>query len=160
MQHVKCLRRPALVRVLESVLALSIRLISWRLHTLFILSRVFIPYTKSSKTIYIYIRGSYLALPRKNIYIYIYTKVVQKSSKLSLERIHTHTHTHTYIYITFFLVIYIYNQKWCNGYRRRKWTDYISHSTNTLVKGMNPIILPPARLNSRADSVLQPWWGN
>ena len=44
---------------------------------------------------------------------------------------------------------------WCNGYRRRKWTrrhefkildetDYISRSTNTLGKGMNPIILPPA----------------
>ena len=24
------------------------------------------------------------------------------------------------------------------------WTDCISHSTNTLGKGMNPIILPPA----------------
>ena len=42
---------------------------------------------------------------------------------------------------------------WCNGYRRRmwtrrhefkSWTDCISHSTNTLGKGMNPIILPPA----------------
>ena len=44
---------------------------------------------------------------------------------------------------------------WCNGYRRRKMetatrvqildeTDCISHSTNTLGKGMNPIILPPA----------------
>ena len=44
---------------------------------------------------------------------------------------------------------------WCNCYRRRKWTtatrvqildltDCISHSTNTLGKGMNPIILPPA----------------
>ena len=43
---------------------------------------------------------------------------------------------------------------WCNGYRCRKWTrrhefksrmsDCISHSTNTLGKGMNPIILPPA----------------
>ena len=44
---------------------------------------------------------------------------------------------------------------WCNGYRRKKWirrhefkildeTDCISHSTNTLGKGMNPIILPPA----------------
>ena len=42
---------------------------------------------------------------------------------------------------------------WCNGYRRRKWTrrlefmdenDCISHSTNTLGNGMNPIILPPA----------------
>ena len=45
---------------------------------------------------------------------------------------------------------------WCNGYRRRNWTrrhefkswtDCISHSTNILGKGMNPIILP----NSRAD---------
>ena len=41
---------------------------------------------------------------------------------------------------------------WCNGYRRRNWTrrhefkswtDCISHSTSTLGKGMNPIILPP-----------------
>ena len=41
----------------------------------------------------------------------------------------------------------------CNGYRRRNWTrrhefkswtDCISHSTNTLGKGMNPNILPPA----------------
>ena len=29
--------------------------------------------------------------------------------------------------------------------------DCISHSTNTLGKGMNPIILPPAMGNSRAD---------
>ena len=44
---------------------------------------------------------------------------------------------------------------WCNGYHHRKWTratrvqnldetDCISHSPNTLGKGMNPIILPPA----------------
>ena len=42
---------------------------------------------------------------------------------------------------------------WCSCYRRRKWTrrhefnswtDCISHSTNTLGKGMNPIILSPA----------------
>ena len=44
---------------------------------------------------------------------------------------------------------------WCNGYRRRKWTRRhefkswtrliaFSHSTNTLGKGMNPIILPLA----------------
>ena len=26
----------------------------------------------------------------------------------------------------------------------KSWTDCISHSTNTLGKGMNPIILPPA----------------
>ena len=49
---------------------------------------------------------------------------------------------------------------WCNGYRRRMWTrrhydtttrvqildepDYISHNTNSLGKGMNPNIRPPA----------------
>ena len=42
---------------------------------------------------------------------------------------------------------------WGNGYRRRNWTrrhkfiswtDCTSHSTNTLGKDMNPIILPPA----------------
>ena len=42
---------------------------------------------------------------------------------------------------------------WSNGHRRRNWTrrhelkswtDCISHSTKTLGKGMNPIILPPA----------------
>ena len=61
---------------------------------------------------------------------------------------HTHTHTHTHIYI--------YGRcQWCNGYRRKKMDtttrvqildeiDCISHSTNTLGKGMNPIILPPA----------------
>ena len=49
---------------------------------------------------------------------------------------------------------YLWRCLWCNGYRRRKWTrrhefkswtktDCISHSTNTLGKGMNPIILPP-----------------
>ena len=43
----------------------------------------------------------------------------------------------------------------CNGYRRKKMntatlvqildeTDCISHCANTLRKGMNPIILPPA----------------
>ena len=47
----------------------------------------------------------------------------------------------------------VYKCPWCNGYRRRNWTrrhefkswtDCISHSTNTLGKGVNPIILPPA----------------
>ena len=30
-------------------------------------------------------------------------------------------------------------------------TDCTSHSTNTLGKGMNPIIFPPAMGNSKAD---------
>ena len=51
--------------------------------------------------------------------------------------------------------LFFWRCPWCNGYRRRKWTrrhefkyldeaDCILHSTNTLGKGMNPIILPPA----------------
>ena len=31
-----------------------------------------------------------------------------------------------------------------HGDTDKSWTDCISHSTNTLGKGMNPIILPPA----------------
>ena len=54
-------------------------------------------------------------------------------------------------------IIYISIRRypWCNGYRRRKWTRRhefksgtrmiaFSHSTNTLGKGMNPIIVLPA----------------
>ena len=59
-----------------------------------------------------------------------------------------------YIYMRIYIYIYIYTcvcgrYPWCNGYRRRKRvqildkTDSISHCTNTLGKGMNPIILPP-----------------
>ena len=51
--------------------------------------------------------------------------------------------------------IVLWGCPWCNGYRRRKWTrwhefkildetDCISQCSNTLGKGMNPIILPPA----------------
>ena len=49
--------------------------------------------------------------------------------------------------------ISVYNEcPWCNCYSRRKWTrvqtldetDCILHCTNTLGKGMNLIILPPA----------------
>ena len=54
---------------------------------------------------------------------------------------------------TYLYIIIIWRCPWCNGNRRRKWTrrhefkdktDCISHSTNILGKGMNPIILPPA----------------
>ena len=65
--------------------------------------------------------------------------------------------------ITKFKIVYLISQNliwkcsWCNGYRRRKWTRRhkfqswtrqiaFSHSTNTLGKGMNPIILPPVNL--------------
>ena len=48
---------------------------------------------------------------------------------------HTHTHTHTYIYIYIYIATQI---------QILDETDCIPHSTNTLGKGMNPIILPPA----------------
>ena len=53
-------------------------------------------------------------------------------------------------------IFYLFGRwPWGIGYRRRKWdtatrvqilneTDGISHSTNTIGKGTNPIILPPA----------------
>ena len=46
---------------------------------------------------------------------------------------------HTYIYI----YIYIYNVYVILHKHNINETDCISHSTNTLGKGMNPIILPP-----------------
>ena len=79
----------------------------------------------------------------------------------------------------FFVIIYIYREREkekergaCgvmvivvgNGHNDRVQildeADCISHSTNTLGKGMNLIILPPAMGNGRTDWVLQPWWGN
>ena len=60
---------------------------------------------------------------------------------------------HVCMYVYIYIYIYTLWCPWCNGYRRRNWTrrhefkswtDCISHSTNTLGKGMNPIILPPA----------------
>ena len=35
-------------------------------------------------------------------------------------------------------------RKWIRRHEFKSWTDCILHSTNTLGKGMNPIILPPA----------------
>ena len=72
----------------------------------------------------------------------------KSSSKDILEfNIYTKSYCHQKIKV-------IIRTSWCNGYRRRKWTrrhesksrtrHYISHSTNILGKGMNPIILPPA----------------
>ena len=64
------------------------------------------------------------------IYIYIYSKVWNEIKQYKKKRC-----------------------AWCNDYHRRNWTqqhefkswtDCISHGTNTLGKGMNPIILPPA----------------
>ena len=61
----------------------------------------------------------------------------------------THTHTHTRAYIErvreeeggargVMVIVVVTRVQILDE------TDYISHSTNTLGKGMNPIILPPA----------------
>ena len=53
------------------------------------------------------------------------------------------------------IIYFLRRCPWCNDYRCRKWTQRhefkswmrliaFPHSTNTLGKGMNPIILPPA----------------
>ena len=49
--------------------------------------------------------------------------------KLFIYKSHTHAHTHTHTHIYIYIYIYIYG---------------ISQSTNTIRKGMNPIILPRA----------------
>ena len=41
-------------------------------------------------------------------------------------------------------LIYIYKEVLATQVQFLDETDYISHGTNTLGKGMNPIILPPA----------------
>ena len=41
-------------------------------------------------------------------------------------------------------VMVIVARNWTRRHEFKSWTDCISHSTNTLGKGMNPIILAPA----------------
>ena len=71
--------------------------------------------------------------------------VLRKGRERKLRR--THTRIHKCITTSI--------HPWCHGYRRRIWTratrvqildltDCISHSPNTLGKGINPIILPAA----------------
>ena len=48
------------------------------------------------------------------------------------------------MYVSIYLSIYSYVCMYLSIYQILDLTDCISHSTNTLGKGMNPIILPPA----------------
>ena len=53
---------------------------------------------------------------------------------------HKHKHTHTHLYIYIYIYIYI-----CTTLVQIvDEVGYISHCTNNIGKGMNPIILPPA----------------
>ena len=88
------------------------------------------------------------------MYIYIYIRVVQKFLSLCSE----------FRFFGQLCVGITYTERrrcpWCSRYRRRKWTrrhefkswtrHCISHSTNTLGEGMNPVILQ-LWVNNRAD---------
>ena len=60
---------------------------------------------------------------------------------------------------------------WCNGYRRRKWTRRHQFKSWTRLIAFHIALIPLGKVwiqslslqlwvNSRADWVLQPWWGN
>ena len=60
---------------------------------------------------------------------------------------------------------------WCNGYRRRKWTRWHEFNSWTRLIEFHITLIPfgkvwielfslQLRVNSRADWVFQPWWGN
>ena len=60
---------------------------------------------------------------------------------------------------------------WCNGYRRRKWTRRHEFKSWTRLIAFHIALIPLGKVwiqlfslqlwvNSRADKVFQPWWGN
>ena len=60
---------------------------------------------------------------------------------------------------------------WCNGYRRRKWTRRHEFKTWTRLVHFHIALISLGKVwiqllslqlwvNSRADYILQPWWGN
>ena len=60
---------------------------------------------------------------------------------------------------------------WCNGYRRRKWTRRHEFKSWTKLITFHIVLIPLGKVwiqlfslqlwvNSRADWILQPWWGN
>ena len=60
---------------------------------------------------------------------------------------------------------------WCNGYRSRKWTRRSEFKSWTRMIAFHIALIPLGKewiqlfslqlwVNSRTDSVLQPWWGN
>ena len=66
---------------------------------------------------------------------------------------------------------WIYADPWCNGYRRRKWTRRHEFKSWTRLIAFHIALIPLGSVwiqlfslqlwvNSRADWILQPWWGN
>ena len=70
--------------------------------------------------------------------------------------------------------IYLYKERrypWCNGYRRRKWTQWHKFKSWTRLIAFHIALIPLEKewiqlfslqlwVNSRADWILQPWCGN
>ena len=48
-----------------------------------------------------------------------------------------------YMYVYLGVPVVYRRRNWTRRYEFKSWADCISHFTNTLGKGMNPIILPP-----------------
>ena len=66
---------------------------------------------------------------------------------------------------------YHWRCSWCNGYRRRKWTRQHEFKSWTRQIAFHVALIPLGKVwiqlfflqlwvNSRADWVVQPWWGN
>ena len=66
---------------------------------------------------------------------------------------------------------FLWRCPWCNGYRRRKWTRRHEFKSWTRLTACHIALIPLGKVwiqlfslqlwvNSRADWVLQPWWGN
>ena len=80
--------------------------------------------------------------------------------------------THVCVCVCVCIYIYIYMRyPWCNGYRHRKWTRRHEFKSWTrliafhialilLKKAWIQLVSLQLWVNSRADWVLQPWWGN
>ena len=85
--------------------------------------------------------------------------------KLVLDR---NTWNHTILY-----KIFVLDRRcpWCNGYRHRKWTQRHEFKSWTRLIAFHIALIPLGKVwiqlfslqlwvNSTADWVLQPWWGN
>ena len=68
-------------------------------------------------------------------------------------------------------ILLILRCPWCNGYRRRKWTQRHEFKSWTRLIAFHIALIPLGKVwiqlfslqqwvKSRADWVLQPWWGN
>ena len=89
-------------------------------------------------------------------------------------------YTLPFTFFTFFIYLFTVDTKvirkkgrcpWCNGYRHRKWTRRREFKSWPRLIAFHIALIPLGKVwiqlfslqlwvNSRADWVLQPWWGN